>query len=481
MLKFLSTSVMSKMANIALVSLLLCVCINVNAQCTNSSWKKLSQGTNFSIALKTDGTIWMWGLNSNGVRGNGATTINTVIKHPEQIGTDSDWVDISVGRLFVLALKQNGDLYGWGDNSYGNLGLGNNTDQSMPVKIASDVKSFSAGYYLTMIVKNNGTMWGSGYNDFGCLGIGNNVGFVNVFTQESSNATNWDKTFGSYYNSFAIKTNGTLWSTGTNVEGQTGLGLPGGLVDDFTQVGTDTNWDQIAAGVYHVLGLKTNGKLWGWGASHFGRLGINGSGDQYYRTPQAIQSTLNFKAIAAGWDNSSVIRADGTLYAGGSNAYGKLGIGSNDATTSNSNFAQVGTSSNWASIPTRSGEFNSGAINESAEMSATGADNYSQLGNYDGTNTNSNSMSQVTCTDMLGVDDISKNNAVTLYPNPAKDVIHLSTKAKISEIKIYNITGALVKTNTNVVDNTVNISQLKPGVYIVKINNSNDGIKFIKN
>jgi Alpha-tubulin suppressor and related RCC1 domain-containing proteins len=229
--------------------------LSVSAQCSTSGWKKFSQGETFSVAIKEDGTLWMWGQNINGVLGNGSGT-TTLVQHPTQIGTENNWTDIAVGRWFILAKKTNNDLYGWGDNQYGNLANGNNTNQYTPIKMSENVKSFSAGYHHTMIVKTDGTMWGSGYNDWGGLGMGTSVGYYNTWQQEASLATDWEKTSAGYYNSFGIKTNGTLWSCGTNIEGQTGTGATGGESDVFVQVGTDADWKDVSCGVYHVLGLK---------------------------------------------------------------------------------------------------------------------------------------------------------------------------------------------------------------------------------
>lgn len=453
---------------------------NISAQCSTTGWKKFSQGETFSVAIKEDGTLWTWGQNINGTLGNGSGT-TTIIQHPTQIGTDNNWTDIAVGRWFILAKKTNNDLYGWGDNQYGNLGNGNNTDQYSPILISTNVKSFSAGYHHTMIVKTDGTMWGAGYNDWGCLGMGTSVGFYNTWQQESSLATDWDKTSAGYYNSFGIKTNGTLWSCGTNIEGQTGTGAVAGESDDFVQIGTDTNWKDVSCGVYHVLGLKTTGKLFGWGASANGRLGIVGAGTQFFRTPQAIEAASDYSQIATSWDASAVVKTDNTLYAFGVNHGGITGGVAGD--TNNLAPQQVGTSSDWKTLALRVGGFHFGAVKNDTTIWAWGTDNLYQLGNGDGTATNSNIPTQVTCVDdaSLSVNDISsEKKGNLLYPNPAKDFVMLQSSKQVSEVKIYNLTGAVVKTISKVTDNRINITDLPAGVYIVKTNISTEGMKLIK-
>lgn len=459
--------------------LLLVLQTNMSAQCSTTGWEKVSQGENYSIGLKEDGTIWIWGQNTYGLLGNGSAAA-TEIQHPTQIGTDANWTDISTGRNFALAKKANGDLYGWGANYYGEQGLGHNTDLSTPTLIQQNVKAFSAGYYHTLIIKTDGTLWGAGYNDYSGLGVGTSVFSYNTFQQESTLATDWASVTATYYNSFAIKTDGTLWSAGANAEGQNGLGTPasvGAQTATFTQVGTDTNWKAIAGGLHHTLGLKTNGELWSWGRSLYGNLGL-GNTTQYF-TPQQIPGTT-WAAIGATNESSSALKTDGSLWTWGYNGYGILGIGT---TTSVSTPTKVGTENTWTSIPVRSGENSSEGVRTSTSLWSWGWDGYWQLGNGDGTKTNSNIPTQVKCVDdaSLSVNDISSaKKGNLLYPNPAKDFVMLQSSKQVSEVKIYNLTGAVVKTISKVTDNRINISDLPAGIYIVKTNDSTEGMKLIK-
>ena len=478
MVHFLSM-VKRQKTNLLAAILLLAFQISVSAQCSTTGWKKVAQGENFSVALKEDGTLWVWGRNLYGLLGDGTFTA-TEIKHPTQIGTDANWTDVSTGRYFALGKKANGDLYGWGANDYGQLGLGHNTNVSSPTLIQQNVVAFSAGYFQTQVVKTDGTLWGTGYNDWSGLGVGTSVLSYNTFQQESSKATNWALVCGTYANSFAIKTDGTLWSAGTNIEGQTGLGTPASLGSNetavFTQVGTDTNWKAVAGGPYHTLGLKTNGELWVWGGNGNGRLGLGTSGGYLY-TPQQVTGN-DWSSIGATNEASSALKADGSLWTWGYNANGKLGIGT---ATDVSIPTKVGTENTWTSIPVRSGEYSSAGIKSNTALFSWGYDGYWQLGNADGTATNSSVPTQVTCIDdVLAVNDLSSDKKLSVYPNPAKDFVVLQSARSISEVKIYNVTGALVKSIKNVADNKVNVADLQAGVYIVKINDSAEGVKLIK-
>ncbi|WP_434981167.1 T9SS type A sorting domain-containing protein [Daejeonia sp. YH14] len=458
---------------------LLFLSVALNAQCSTTGWKKFTQTEQSSIALKEDGTIWMWGANTSGIKGDG--TNGGVVEHPTQVGTASDWVDISAGRFFALALKANGDLYGWGSGDYGCLGLGNLTDQYTPVKIAENVKSFSAGFHHSMIVKTDGTMWGTGYNDWSGLGVGNSTGYHTTWQQEATHATNWAKTFAGYWNSFGIKTDGTLWSAGSDWEGQTGLGKTGATeTDTFEQIGTDTNWKEVSCSRYHVLGLKTDGKLFGWGLATGGQLGIVGAGSTEFNTPQPIEAASTYTHIATSWDASAIIKSDGTLYAFGTNHGGILG--SNEANTNNLAPQQVGSDSNWKNLALRVGGFHFGAVKNDTSIWAWGTDNLYQLGNGDGVTANSSVPTQVKCEDdgTMAVHDVVKDG-VSVYPNPASDIVYVKSAQKpVGVVRIYSADGSLVKTIKPGNDGAVNISNLPAGVYILKTQNDAAGMKLLK-
>ena len=461
-------------------ALLLASQLNLNAQCSTTGWKKVAQGENFSVGLKDDGSLWLWGYNNYGLSGNG-TGQYTEIQHPWKMAeVGSGWTDVQAGNMFILAKKANGDLYGWGRNNLGQLGTGDTTEVISPKLIMQNVSTFSAGYDHTMVVKTDGTMWATGNNGYwGGLGLGSSAAStITTFQQEATKATNWSQVTATYYNSFGIKTDGSLWVVGTNVEGETGLGEPGTVGNYtflFTQLGTDKNWKSVVGGVYHTLGLKSNGELWAWGHNNNGRLGIGSTGGIKY-TPQQVAGN-NWSSVGATNDASSAIKSDGSLWTWGSNANGKLGIG----TSADVNVpTKVGTGNNWKSIPVRSGVNSSAGITSDTSVFSWGWDGYWQLGNEDGSQTSSSVPTKVTCTDNLAVNDINSAKQVAVYPNPAKDFVIVQSSSKnVAEVKIYNTAGSLVKTISKVADNKINVSDLQAGVYILKIDGA-ESVKLIK-
>jgi len=141
-----------------------------------TNWAKISAGSYTIGAIKTDGTLWLWGYNTYGQCARPVTG-SQVITSPTQLGSATDWSDISVGG-FVLARKTNGTLWTWGCNGYGQLGIGDTTNRSSPVQIGSSTDwaliGFGGNGYFGSgaAIKNNGTLWLWGKNDYGQLGLG---------------------------------------------------------------------------------------------------------------------------------------------------------------------------------------------------------------------------------------------------------------------------------------------------------------------
>lgn len=132
--------------------------LNVHAQCTLRGSSKVTQGQNFSAAIKNDGSLWVWGIGVNGIDGSGVGTNS--IPHPVKVGTDNDWQEVSAGDSHIVALKTDGSVWVWGGNYYGQIGMGNVNTVYVPTKVGtSTYKAISAGFGQTFIIKTDGTLW----------------------------------------------------------------------------------------------------------------------------------------------------------------------------------------------------------------------------------------------------------------------------------------------------------------------------------
>jgi hypothetical protein len=261
-------------------------------------WKSVAAGNRVSFGISNDGKLWVWGDPNN--LANPSTTQNKT-----QIGTDTNWLQVISVNNHCLALKTNGTLWAWGNNSNGQLGLNDTTNRPNPTQVNSDTnwRQITLGRGgSSFAVKTNGTLWAWGNNSVGQLGLGDTTNRL-VPTQVGTD-TNWRSVFG-LWNNFAVKTNGTLWAWGNNSNGQLGLG---DTVDRSvpTQVGTDTDWRSISCGRDHTNAIKTDGTLWGCG---FNRSFGNWPGvDANQTTFVQVSSETNWRKIYSGLEHTIALR-----------------------------------------------------------------------------------------------------------------------------------------------------------------------------
>ncbi|SKC14091.1 RCC1 domain-containing protein [Dyadobacter psychrophilus] len=331
-----------------------------------------------TLGIKSDGTLWSWGENTSGQLGIGSN-INQNI--PVQVGIASDWMSVSAGQDYTIAIKNNGTLWAWGANSAGQLGIGVSSDQNFPTQVGNDAnwKIVSTGGLHVVAIRTDGSLWAWGSNIFGQVG---DLSFTNKQAPvRIGNASDWSTVLTGEGHSGAIKSDGSLWTWGRNNEGQLGNG-PGSNSNQPRQVGNDNNWKSVVAGSVHTLGIKNNGTLWGWGANAAGQLGTGLNLDM--NTPQQIGSSTNWASVSSGLEHSLGIRKDGTLWVWGQNADGQLG---NRTNTNLIVPAKVGNGSNWISVS--GGAYHSLGIQSDGQAYVWGADNFGQLGLQSDVNQNS--------------------------------------------------------------------------------------------
>src|SRR5206468_1644563 len=184
---------------------------------------------------------------------------------------------IAAGSYHGLALKEDGTVWAWGDNGYGQLGDGTTVaSSSIPVrvKVLSGVTAIAAGSTFSLALVSDGTVWGWGQNQNGQLA------------------------------------QAAIHSTTTPVR----VGDVGGV-------------SAIAAGEFHTLALMQDGTVWAWGGNSTGALGDDATRGQNTPAPAPVRGLAGVRAIAAGGVFSAALKADGTVWAWGDNAHGQLGDG----------------------------------------------------------------------------------------------------------------------------------------------------------
>ncbi|MCL2882830.1 MAG: hypothetical protein FWF45_08165, partial [Coriobacteriia bacterium] len=187
---------------------------------TDTNWKSVAILDGAVLGLKTDGSLWAWGNNSAGVFGNGNSDMEGMSadsKIPLRIGTANDWATLSAGAAHVVALKTNGTLWTWGMNSEGEVGAGDTTllHPTATQLGTATWKYAMAGALSTVAVKSDGTLWTWGFNGYGTnnLGTGLTDTYVTSPTQIQG-ASNWISVVSGNGRSLGLKSDNTLWGWG---------------------------------------------------------------------------------------------------------------------------------------------------------------------------------------------------------------------------------------------------------------------------
>lgn len=374
--------------------ILLSTTIQTNAQC----WQEIAPGGSHTLAIKNDGTLWAWGNNFHGALGDGTFTNRST---PVQIGTATNWVVISANEEvnatpksnFSLAIKTDGTLWAWGNNNYAQLGIGTPGNYNTPVQVGTDNDwlTVSAGKVYSLGIKTDGTLWAWGFNQNGELGLGD-------FTSRSipvqvGNATNWAKISAGFETSAALTTTGTIWTSGRNYAGQLGDGTN---IDrnTFLQVGTATDWQKVSNSGLHMIAIKSDGTLWAWGQNTLGQLGDGTFTNS--NVPLQIGSDNNWDTIVASFLHSEALKTNGSRWAWGFNTNGEYGIGTLDWYIEP---FQTGIETDWQTIAAKS--YTAFGIRTGSNLWASGLNENGQIG--DGTTVDKLNPAQILCNGTLPV------------------------------------------------------------------------------
>ncbi len=310
-----------------------------------TNWKSIAGGENHTIALKTDGSLWSWGLNTSGQLGVNDTTSRSTPVTTLLGGTN--WKSIACGGNCTIAIKTDGTLWSWGRNN-GQLGVNDTTSRSTPVTTfagGTNWKSVACGDDHTIALKTDGTLWSWGFNTQGQLGVNNNAQ-RNTPVTTLLGGTNWKSIACGGNHTIALKTDGTLWSWGFNSQGQLGVNDTTSRSTPVTTLLGGTNWKSIASGDDHTVSLKTDGTLWSWGRNN-GQLGVNNTTSRSTPVTTLLGGT-NWKSIAGGENHTIALKTDGTLWSWGFNTQGQLGVNNNAQRNTPVTTLLGGT--NWKSI-----------------------------------------------------------------------------------------------------------------------------------
>ena len=292
----------------------------------------VSCGYDFTAAIRSDGSLWMWGDNRLGQLGNGRVgdakfrqmdgSLDIVQTTPVKIMDDV--VSVSCGSAHACAVKSDGSLWAWGHNVYGPVGNGGKgneivigwgnelTVQTVPVKIMDDVIAADCAEYYTAALKKDGTLWlwGTYHQDifsstmqptpvnirsnvaaFWCnpnsyLTYVDNNGTMSTLEDEAKSSVMSDvkavRRFSLMGGGAILQSNCTLWMWGSNSYGAQGTGQPASGMDaiyNYTPIKLMDNVSAVSCGLANVAVIKSDGSVWCWGYNENGEVGNGKTGE----------------------------------------------------------------------------------------------------------------------------------------------------------------------------------------------------------
>ena len=286
----------------------------------------VAAGYEHSLALLDNGTVYAWGKDDYGQLGNGAPLLNQALKVQAQIS--GGVIAIAANSAYSLALTSGGQIISWGVNNGGQLGnAGTDTYYPSPGTVTgaqNNNVAIVAGAAHAMALQADGTVLTWGSNSFGQLGISattpQQTAPVQIPTLQNIVALS-----AGLQHSLALKSDGTLLAWGRDNEGQ--LGDSTALAQQSTPVAVQgaSEITGIASGIFHNVALKADGTLLSWGDNRQKQLGNASTVTQ--PIPVSVSSATGIVAVSAGIYHSIALKADGTLLAWGWNADGQLGLG----------------------------------------------------------------------------------------------------------------------------------------------------------
>jgi len=265
---------------------------------SDSNWTQLACCGNGQVALKNDGSLWIWGFKQPG-------------PNPTRIGTDTNWSQICTDLLNgpILCLKTDGSLWTWDPADHSMLASPANTNSPpVPRMIGTDRdwRMIGAGGKTDFALKSNGTLW-----EWETEGVGSNP----LTPRQVVPETNWQAISANASIFVALKTDGTIWTTSSNLATVAPALVPD-LTRELTQIGPDTDWAEVCAGGYAFYARKKDGSWWACGWRRDGPSGLPAK-IKAVASPQRLPFDFDAWAVSGAIYQTAMLGKDGKLWTWG--------------------------------------------------------------------------------------------------------------------------------------------------------------------
>lgn len=318
----------------------------------------IAAGMHHSLALRNDGTVWAWGDNAHGqlgVNSDNDKDYPVQVHGTGNVGQLTGVTAVAAGAEFSLAVRSDGTVYAWGNGEWGQLGLNSEHSHQIPYQVhgpgdvgyLSGITAVAAGEDFSLALKNDGTVWAWGHNNPYELGNGTlTSSYTPVQVKGPDGAgflTDVVAIAAGNYTGLALKRDGTVWAWGDNRYGQLGVNSdnPHGYpvqVHGPGNVGFLSGITGVSAGEDHSLAVKSDGSVYAWGRNNNGQLGVHSDNPHPYPVQVHGVGNVGFlggiTSVSAGEYFSMALNSAGTaIFAWGGNSYFQLGNGSQTDST----------------------------------------------------------------------------------------------------------------------------------------------------
>ncbi|HSD88190.1 MAG TPA: hypothetical protein VLB44_11770, partial [Kofleriaceae bacterium] len=314
-------------------------------------WSSVAAGNGHTCALRDDHTLYCWGDNSDGQLGVGESPIEA----DTPIQVESAWQAVSTSNTSTCAIDVDRFLWCWGRNLEGQVGLGNASSASVPQKLEGTWTQISVGSGHACGIRDNGSLWCWGSNMYGQLGDGT---ISSQFSPTQISTDHWSSVSAGQRHTCGVEADGSLWCWGRDRDGELGDGMLRDMSTSPVLVGTD-RWAQVVTGGGTVdnnssgvtCGRTIDGHVRCWGAGAFGTIG-----DDRKLSSAVPTDVLISGAVVTDWVDIAMTglhacgrRADGTLWCWGDDSRGQVGTDL-PAAVATSPLQVIGGSSRWDAL-----------------------------------------------------------------------------------------------------------------------------------